>query len=171
MESGITDSRQNKHLARILKEIQRLARQAALFPEYGALLEETRRKIVEGEANFDRSLEERRVCVEELRCAFDRVAAGVEREFASRSRVRRIDEADARPLESFLKVLGQKGVTRWWNDLRPDVAPSPDRLVACLDADSPGEVGMSDAVQETFRKGITGSKRRELAALPRPLCS
>ena len=43
--------------------------------------------------------------------------AAVEREFAGRIRARRIDDGDYRPLETFLRSLKQKGITRWWNDL------------------------------------------------------
>ena len=151
-----------------LKEIQQLTRQASLLPNYAAHRDDTRRRLAEDEKTFGDSSEERRALVEEQRRAFARVTQGVNREFGGRIRVHRIGDADTRTLDDFLRGLRQKGVTRWWNDLDPTKKPSPDRLVACLDAGSLAEVGMSDAVQERFRESVTKSKRRELAALRCP---
>ena len=151
-----------------LKEIQQLTRQASLLPSYAAHRDDTRRRLAADEKTFGDSSEERRTLVEEQRRAFARVTQGVNREFGGRIRVHRIDDADTRTLDDFLRGLRQKGVTRWWNDLDPTKKPSPDRLVACLDAGSLAEVGMSDAVQERFRESVTKSKRRELAALRCP---
>ncbi len=151
-----------------LKEIQQLTRQASLFPNYAAHRDDTRRRLAADEKAFGDSSKERRALVEEQRRAFARVAQGVNREFGGRIRVHRIDDADTRTLDDFLRGLRQKGVTRWWNDFDPTKKPSPDRLVACLAAGSLAEVGMSDAVQERFRESVTKSKRRELAALRCP---
>ena len=151
-----------------LKEIRQLTRQASLFPSYAAHRDETRRRLAADEKAFGDLSAERRALVGEQRRAFERVARGVEREFGGRIRVHRIDHADIRSLDGFLRGLRQKGVTRWWNDLDSEETPSPGRLVECLDANSLDEVGMSDAVQETFRECVTRSKRRELAALRCP---
>ena len=151
-----------------LKEIQRLTRQAALFPNYRAHRDDTRRRLEEDEREFEGLSKERRALVEQRRRAFERVAQGVERQFEGRIRVRRMDGADTRPLDHFLRELRQTGVTRWWNDLDPAKQPSPARLVACLDAGSLAELGMSPAVQERFRESVTRSKRRQLAALRCP---
>ena len=151
-----------------LKEIQQLTRQASLFPSYAAHRDDTRHRLAADEKTFGDSSKERRTLVEEQRRAFERVAQGVNREFGGRIRVHRLDDADTRTLDDFLRGLRQKGVTRWWNDLDPTKRPSPDRLVSCLAAGSLAEVGMSDAVQERFRESVTKSKRRELAALRCP---
>ena len=151
-----------------LKEVQQLNRQASLFPSYELLVEETRRQRAAAESAFERASEERRALVKEQRLAFGRVAEEVKREFDGRIRVRRSEEADAGPLEGFLKGLRQKGVTRWWNDLAPADRPSPATLVAGLDGGALADVGMSPAVAETFRESVTRSKRRELAALRCP---
>ena len=151
-----------------LKEVQQLNRQASLFPSYELLVEETRRQRAAAESAFERALAERRALVDAQRLAFGRVAEEVKREFDGRIRVRRSEEADAGPLEGFLKGLRQKGVTRWWNDLAPAGRPSPATLVAGLDGSALDAVGMSDAVAETFGESVTRSKRRELAALRCP---
>ena len=151
-----------------LKEVQQLNRQASLFPSYELLVEETRRQRAAAESAFERALAERRALVEAQRLAFGRVAEEVKREFDGRIRVRRSEEADAGPLEGFLKGLRQKGVTRWWNDLAPADRPSPATLVARLDGGALADVEMSRAVAETFGESVTRSKRRELAALRCP---
>ena len=151
-----------------LKEIQQLTRQASLFPSYKAHRDDTRHRLAADEAAFSSLSEERRTLVEAQRQAFERVAQGVGREFGGRIRVRRIDNAVIQALDGFLRGLRQKGVTQWWKYLDPSERPSPDRLVACLDADSLSEVGMSGAVQKRFRESVTRAKRRELATLRCP---
>ena len=151
-----------------LKEIQQLTRQASLFPSYETHRDNTNRQLLAGERAFNDMAGKRSAVVEAQRRAFERVAQGVEWEFGGKIRVSRVDNADVRPLGEFLRGLGQRGITRWWNDLGASKRPSPDRLVACLDAGSLGEIDMSDAVQNRFRECITESKRRELAALRCP---
>ena len=154
--------------AGVLKEIQELTRRASLFPDYKKLYDEQRAFLERQEKRFGELLEERRTLLEEHRETFGRVAQGIEREFGGRIRVHRIDDADSRPLADFLMRLRLPSVKSWWKELGPAERPSPDRLVACLDAGSFAEIGMSDAVQERFREGVTKSKRRELAALRCP---
>ena len=163
-----------------LKEIQELNRQASLLPSYEANLDQTRGRLATSEASFARVQGERRALVGEQRNAFDRVMAEVEREFGGRIRARRVDDGDYRPLDKFLRGLKQKGVTRWWNDLREDEKSLIESLK--LEVDSPewwkdldtlfenplDDSGMSSAVQATFRESLTRAKRRELAALRCP---
>ena len=151
-----------------LKEMQDLNRRASLLSSYETELERIEDRRAKTEKSFANLQQERHTVIDEQRQAFERVAQGVERQFEGGIRVRRMDGADTRPLEDFLKELRQGGVTRWWNDLDPAKQPSPDRLVACLDADSLAELGMSPAVQERFRESVTRSKRRQLAALRCP---
>ena len=170
-----------------LREIQELNRQASLLPSYEANLDQTRKRLHDAEEQFARTHKERRALVGEQRRAFDRVVADVEREFGRRIRARRADDGDVRPLDEFLRNLKQKGITRWWNDLKKHQKPSPDELIEGLGAESShrswqewvkdldppsddplGGMGMSDAVQATFRESITRARRRELAALRCP---
>ncbi len=177
-----------------LREIQELNRQASLLPSHEANLGRTRQDLHDAEKRFVRTLEGRRSLVGEQRKAFDRVAAEVEREFGGRIRARRADHGDFRPLDTFLRSLKQKGVTRWWNDLEAHQKPSPDKLIDGLGPDSGHEsmeespewvlagqerpdpllddslegMGMSDAVQSTFRESMTRARRRDLAALRCP---
>ena len=156
------------HDAATLNEIQQLTRRAALFPAYEAHVNETRDEIEANEGTFADLYRRRRALIEEQQSAFDRVAAGVEREFGGRIRVRRFDDADTRPLDAFLRNLRQRGVTRWWNDLEWPERPSPEKLIGSLKADKLAEVGMTGPVRKTFREILTRSKRRELAALRCP---
>ena len=170
-----------------LREIQELNRQASLLPSYEANLDQTRRRLHDAEEKFARAREERRALVGEQREAFDRVVADVGRGFGRRIRARRADDGDFRPLDRFLRNLRQKGITRWWNDLKDHRKPSPDGLIEGLGPESShqsleewledpdlslddplGGMGMSDAVQATFRESITRARRRELAALRCP---
>ena len=170
-----------------LREIQELNRQASLLPSYEANLGRTRKDLHDAEERFVRTRNERRSLVGQQRKAFDRVVADVEREFGGRIRARRADNGDFRPLDTFLRNLKQKGITRWWNDLTEHQKPSPDELFDGLGSDSNhqsleewlespdltlddalGGMGMSDAVQATFRESFTRARRRELAALRCP---
>ena len=179
-----------------LREIQELNRQVSLLPSYEAHLDRTRERLAELEKMFDRLKEKRRLLVGEQRAAFDRVMDEVDREFGGRIRARRIDDGDHRPLDTFLRGLKQKGITRWWNDLSEDRKPSPQLLSEYLAhvpdvahgskdeeaaSDDPLDVderfdlmmlidvtGMSDAVEATFRENMTRAKRRELGILRCP---
>ena len=170
-----------------LREIQELNRQASLLPSHEANLERTRKDLRDAEKRFARMRNERLALIGEQREAFDRVVADVEHEFGRRIRARRADNGDCRPLDKFLRNLKQKGITRWWNDLKEHQRPSPDALIDglgpesthqslqewldSLDPESPdplGDMGMSDAVQVTFRESVTRARRRELAALRCP---
>ena len=170
-----------------LREIQEINRQASLLPSYEANLDQTRKRLHDAEEQFARTHKERRALVGEQRRAFDRVVADVEREFGRRIQARRTDDGDYGPIDTFLRNLKQKGITRWWNDLKEPQKPSPDDLIEGLgpesshqtwqewleDLDPPlddpiGGMGMSEAVQATFRESITRARRRELAALRSP---
>ena len=170
-----------------LREIQELNRQASLLASYKSNLDQTRELRANSDEQFVRMHGRRRTLVDEQREAFDRVIAEVEGEFDGRIRARRVDDGDYRPLNTFLRDLKQKGITRWWNDLEDDDKPSPNQLIEglgpdtshqswqewlenldCRSGNSLGELGMSDAVQATFRESLTRLKRRELEALRCP---
>ncbi len=151
-----------------LQEFQKLSRQAALVSSHQANYDQILERRNQEQSLYDRLQGERRALIDEQRKAFDRVAIGIERQFNDRIRVRRVDSGDLRPLDGFLEKLRQRGVTRWWNGLEPDQRPSPAALNQALDSGSLAEVGMSDAVRQTFRETMTRTKQRELAALRCP---
>ena len=151
-----------------LKEFQELNRQASLQASYSDTLVETRHAQEAYAARFSRLRDERHALAEEQRDAFDRVMAGIEQGFGDRIRVRRVNSGEAEPLGRFLEKLRKKGVTRWWNGLSADRKPSPEELVTRLENGSLSDVGMSEAVQDTFRESMTRSMMRELAALRCP---
>ena len=64
-----------------------------------------------------------------------------------------------------LRELGQRGITRWWNDLAEEQRITPDGLLNSAETNGLGEVGMSAAVQQTFFDSLTSPKKRELASL------
>jgi len=151
-----------------LKEFQELSRQAGLLPSYEDNLQEMRARRAASERAFSFARAERERLVQEQREAFDRVIAAIEREFGSRIRVRRIDCGDDKPVEGFLKSLRQSGSTRWWNELVGERRPSPAELLGALEDNRLDEIGMSDAVQQTFRETMTRARRRKLEAVRSP---
>ena len=86
-------------------------------------------------------------------------------DFVGQISARRVDDGNHEPLGRFLKNLGQKGITRWWNQLQDTDRTSPSELLKHLRSNTLNEVGMSDAVQETFREQLTRTRQRQLAAI------
>ena len=148
-----------------LKEFQSLSGQASLLASYEANFAQTRDRLDGTERTFEALLAERRHLIEAQRAAFDRVTTAVGAEPAGRISARRIDDGDREPLEQFVKGLNQRGVTRWWNDLADRQRPSPRGLLAALEEDRLASLGMSEAVQKTFRDALSRSRRRALAAI------
>ena len=148
-----------------IKEFQSLSSQASLLASYEANFEQTRDRRAGAERTFEVLLDERKQLIEEQQSAFDRVMTRVDAEFRGRISARRIAGGERKPLERFLRRLNQRGVTRWWNDLTDDKRPAPRDLLARLEEGRLATVGMSEAVQKTFRETLSRSKRRELAAI------
>lgn len=148
-----------------ISELQALNSQASLMPSYEAHVSEQRERLVSAERSFQMLLTERQAAISGQRAAFDRVIEAVGEQFSGRITVRRVDNGRSEPLERFVNGLVQRGVTRWWNGLSVDQKPSPQDLLDKLEAGRLADVGMSRAVQETFRESLTLTKRRELAAL------
>ena len=148
-----------------IKEFQALSSQASLLASYEAALQQIRGRLEAGERSFKALIEDRANLVEQQRAAFDRVIGAVQVQFDGRFVARRIKQGDRRPLDRFIRDLNQRGVTRWWNE---NQQPSPRRLLEALTADRLAAVGMSPAVQATFREALSQSKRRELAAIRCP---
>jgi hypothetical protein len=151
-----------------IREFQTLNRQAALVNSYRATLEEIGRRLQAEQQAFDGLLQQRDHAVMAHRLCLDRIIARIEAEFANSIRARRIDHGEHGPLDAVLRELGQRGITRWWNDLDKESRPSPRTLLDALDQDRLTELGMSPAVQATFREQLTSTKRLQLAALRCP---
>jgi len=151
-----------------LREFQELERQASLSTSYRGVLEESRRARAHHKELFEKARNDRRNLQIEHRRAFERLARWIERKFDGQIRVRRVDSGRTESLERFLASLRQRGVTRWWNELPEDRKPSPESLGDNLESDTLGDVGMTDAVQETFRESMTRFQRWKLAALRCP---
>ena len=151
-----------------LKEVQDLNRRASLLSSYQAELERIEGRRTNTEEAFANFRRERHTVIDEQRKAFRRVGEEIGREFGDWIQVRRVDNGDSEPLEKFLEIFRQRGITRWWNGLDSDGKPSPDTLIEYLKSHSLSKVGMSEAVQTTFEESITRSKERELAALRCP---
>ena len=151
-----------------IREFQTLSRQASLLASYEATLQQIRRQLEAGERSFKALIEDREHLVERQRAAFDRVIETVRVEFGGRVAARRIDHGDRRRLDQFVRGLNQRGVTRWWNDLRENQRPSPRRLLDALNQDRLATVGMSPAVQATFREALSQSKQRDMASIRCP---
>ena len=148
-----------------IEEFKALNRQASLRESYKANLDQVRNKLITGERSFEGQLKERQGLVEEQRAAFDRVIKTILAEFEGRISVRRVNDGSRDPLDRFLKNLGQRGITRWWNELDDQHRPAPRELLDHLRDDSLNEVDMSDAVQATFREQLTRTRQRDLAAI------
>ena len=148
-----------------ISQLQALNVQASLLRSYHANLNQIREALDAADGSFQTLLAERQGLVNQQRSAFDRVIGTVHAQFGGRITAHRLNDGRKEPLENFLKDLGQRGITRWWNDLTDDQQATPDELLEKLDADHLEDVGMSEAVRETFRVQLTPSKRRELAAL------
>ncbi len=147
-----------------LRQFEALSRQAALLASYERHARELGAERDRQERRFAELGKERDELFADLRAAFDRVIAGVAARQGSRIRGRREDDADPSSLTAFLESFRQGGITRWWRGCA-DPRPTPARLLACLESDDLGAVGMSPAVQRTFRETMTAARRRRLAAL------
>ena len=148
-----------------INQLQALNSQASLVGSYEANLNQTRVAIEEAENSFNTSLKERNNIISEQRQTFDRVIETVYSQFDGRITARRIDDGDKSPLDSLLRGLGQRGITRWWNDLDYKHRLTPDVLLEKIDTHRLADVGMSETVQETFLAYLIPTKKRELAAI------
>ena len=151
-----------------IKEFQALSSHASLRTSYKAALDQTWDQHKSAERAFQALIYDRSDLTSRIRAAFDRVLNTVRSEFNGQFVARRVDHGDQRQLDRFLRSLNQRGVTRWWNDMPDDGRPPPHDLLEALDDDQLGSVGMSSAVQASFRDAMGQAKRRELAAIRCP---
>lgn len=148
-----------------INEFQSLSRQAGLLPSYQAALNHAKEEREAAEGKFHITRDSRQKLIAEQRSAFDRVSAGIEKQFEGRILVRRVNEGNRDPLQQFLTGLKQRGVSRWWNDLPDEKRPTATALLERIDADQLAAVGMSSSVQATFQQSLTPPLRRELEAI------
>lgn len=148
-----------------IKELQALNVQASLRESYKANLNQVRNQLCTGEKSFKTQLEAREQLVEDQRDAFDRVIKTILLEFKGRISARRVDDGSRGPMDRFVRNLGQRGITRWWNDVDELCRPAPKKVLEHLHNDTLNEVGMSGAVQTTLREQLTKTRQRHLAAI------
>ncbi len=151
-----------------LKEIQALNKQAALVTSYRANLEEIQQALSNREGKFVGLLEERDKLIDAQRSAFDRVLQQIDKDFEGRIKASRTKHGNSSSLSAFIRALGERGVTRWWNGLEERERPSPRRILDAMEAQTLESLGMSGSVQETFLDTMTRERRRELAAIRCP---
>ena len=151
-----------------IKEFQALSSHASLRTSYEATLRQTWDQHKSAERAFQTMIDDRSDLTSRIRAAFDRVLKTVRSEFNGRFVARRVDHGDQRRLDRFLRSLNQRGVTRWWNDIPDDGRPSPHDLLEALDDGQLGSVGMSSAVQASFREAMSQARRWEMAAIRCP---
>ena len=148
-----------------IKELQALNVQASLRESYKANLDQVRNQLCAGEKSFATQFEERERLVEDQRDAFDRVIKTILVEFKGRISARRVDDGSRGPMDRFVRNLGQRGITRWWNEVDELFRPAPKEMLEHLRNDTLNEVGMSGAVQATFCEQLTKTRQRFLAAI------
>ena len=139
-----------------IEEFQALNRQASLFESYKANLDQVRNKLESGERSFERQLIERRNLVEEQARFLRPRDRDYPRRFGTRISPRRVNHGNRKPLARFLKDLGQRGITRWWNEVGDQLRPAAGELLDHLRHGTLNELGMSDAVQATFGNNSSG---------------
>lgn len=156
------------HDASRIKEFQSISRQASLIESRRANLKEVQGHRAKLEDDFNETLKRREEIVENQRAAFDRVMHMIESDFEGHLRVRRLECGVISPLTEFLQGLGQRGITRWWNELEADRRPSPQELLKHLENGTLDQVGMSSSVQETFTEQMPAHQKQLLAAVRCP---
>ncbi len=159
-EQGVDGSR--------ISKLQALNAQASLRDSYESNLNSVQQVFSQTYEGFQSMLEERHALVAQQRESYDRVIATIQQQFQGGIAAKRIDNGNLKNLEDFLLNLNQRGITRWWNDHKDEAVLSPDDLLQALSDDDLRSVGMSDAVQNTFRNQMTLSRCRELAAIRCP---
>ena len=148
-----------------ITELQALNSHASLLGSHQTNLQHVGDALTSANDSFDTLRSERQNLVAEQREAFDRVIDTVHIQFEGRIVARRANDGRKEPLERFLKDVGHRGITRWWNELTDEQRPTPDDLLDKLETALLAEVGMSGAVQESFVVQLTPAKRLEMAAL------
>ena len=148
-----------------INQLQAINEQASQLETNRTALERSQSALTKAHGEFEDQQAKRRQLVGEQRAAFDRVIDQVRDQFGGQIIARRIEHAQTDPLDQFVRDLGQRGITRWWNDLSAGSRPTPEGLLKSAETNQLGAVGMSSTVQQTFLESLTPAKKRELAAL------
>lgn len=148
-----------------INQLQAINEQASQLETNRTALERAQLAQTKAHEEFEDQQAKRRQLVGEQRAAFDRVMDQVRDQFGGQIIARRIEHAQTGPLDEFVRNLGQRGITRWWNDLEEGPRPTPETLLNGAETNQLGAVGMSTTVQQTFLDRLTPAKKRELAAL------
>lgn len=151
-----------------INEMRELSRHASLLGSYNVNLASIDATLAQQTALFTEHLQEREGLVIEQRDAFDRVLRAIEQQFAGDIVALRVESGRREPLSQFISDLGQRGITRWWNDRDENSCLSPQELLTALEDDKLEDIGMSSAVQSTLKTQLTPAIRRKLAALRCP---
>lgn len=151
-----------------IRELDALNRRASLLPANETHLEQLKNQLSGLQQRFKTCVRDREDVLGQQRDAYDRVAEVIERDFGGRIVVRRVANGRKAPLDRFLRDLGERGVTRWWNGLTARQRPYPRLLLKHLRKGNLGKLGMSPAVAATFRETMTRARRRRLAAIRCP---
>ncbi len=151
-----------------IKELQSLNSQASFLSIYDGNLAAVRSRLESLERSFGTMLEDRERTVATQREAFDVVMAALGQQFEQRIKAVRIDHGRCEPLGRWIKELGQRGITRWWNEHGNVRGYSPRQMVETLDSGDHQKIGMTDAVGKTFGDIMNKTLRRRLLALRCP---
>ncbi|WP_419922092.1 hypothetical protein [Candidatus Poriferisodalis sp.] len=149
-----------------INEFQALNAQAALSDSYRANVDGICAASEDLSSVFERELHARLGLVSEQRQAFDRGLHSIDERFGGRFAARHIDDGGSEPLAAFLSDLGQRGITRWWNDGRGAPRPSPQELLLAtsdprpLVIDQPEDELDNRFLFETLLPALNGLKGR-----------
>lgn len=148
-----------------ISQLQALNEQAALLESSSTQRAQLKEKLRSLESEFSCLRARRDEEISKQRSSFDRVLCTVQTQFGGRIIARRIDEDRKEPLDQYLRNLSQRGITRWWNDLSEAQRPTVSKLLECMETGRLTAVGMSEAVEQTFREHITPARKLEIQAL------
>ena len=148
-----------------ISHLQTTNAQASLCESYRANLENVRNERSKLAKIFTRLHATRKKMKHAHRVVFDDVIKTVHQRFDGRIKVSRINNGDTQKVGDFIRSLGQRGITRWWNDLADDRRPTPDILLKNVDAKCLKDIGMSDAVGTSLLTHLTPARRCELKAI------
>lgn len=152
--------------ASVLHRLTKLTDEAATAKSTGRDLESHSERVRNAEGNFENLINERNAALEKQRAAFARVIRRIETARSGDIRVTQCESGDPTPLEDFLLAFRQKGITGWWNAARKQSRhPSVEQLLESLEADTLGNLGMSDVVGAAFKAAMTPAWKKRLAAL------
>ena len=148
-----------------IKELQALNQQASYLMIYGANLDQIQEKRDLAQRSFESKLADRDNLNNLQREAFDRVIETILTQFDGEIKASRIVAGDSKPLDHFIRELSQRGITRWWNDIKEKCAITPQSLLTKLDSEDHKTVGMTDAVAKTFQEHLKPAMRRQLKSI------